>query len=163
MLILQLKWLLWEEEKFKFGRMEKGTISIYLSFIYVKFDIIVFSFVVNVPFCGLFCPEDHAKVIQKITEIYEGKYDAAYPSWSKISQSVCDMWFNELKISNLQFLFKVSTIPVVWCMFGCVLRVCDPLSCLLWRLAVELLKNRYVVFHLYKFIYKALNLGLVQF
>jgi len=68
---------------------------------------------INVPFYRLFCPEYHGKVVQKITEIYEGKYDAAYPSWSKISQSVCDMWFNELKISNLQFLFEVSTIHVV--------------------------------------------------
>jgi len=64
--------------------MEKGTISIYLSFIYVNFDIIVLYFMIKVIFCGLFCPEYHGKVVQKITEIYEGKYDDAYPSWNKI-------------------------------------------------------------------------------
>ncbi|KAJ8421072.1 hypothetical protein Cgig2_018488 [Carnegiea gigantea] len=36
---------------------------------------------------GLFCPEFHGKVVRKITEIYEGKYDAAYPSRGKIPQS----------------------------------------------------------------------------
>ncbi|KAJ8432831.1 hypothetical protein Cgig2_008545 [Carnegiea gigantea] len=46
---------------------------------------------------GLFCSEFHGKVARKITEIYEGKYDVAYPLWWKIPQSVRDMWFNELK------------------------------------------------------------------
>ena len=56
---------------------------------------------INIPFCRLFCQEYHVKVVRKVTEIYEGKFDAAYPSWSKIPQSVCDMWLKELKASNL--------------------------------------------------------------
>ncbi|KAJ8440286.1 LOW QUALITY PROTEIN: hypothetical protein Cgig2_031600 [Carnegiea gigantea] len=51
---------------------------------------------------GLFYPEFHGKVVQKITEIYKGKYDAAYPSWRKIPQLVRDMWFNEVKTQATQ-------------------------------------------------------------
>ena len=94
--------------------------------------------------------------------MYEGKFDAAYPSWSKIPQSIRDMWFNELKASNVQFALKF--LLFMW--FDICLVVysgCDPLSCVFRRVGVELLKNIYVMFRLYKFIYKALSLNLVQF
>ena len=84
----------------------KGYDFYILEFYFVNFDAIVFCFMINVPFCRLFCPEYHGRVVRKITEIYEGKFDAAYCSWSKIPQSVRDMWFNELKASNLQFSLK---------------------------------------------------------
>ena len=59
-------------------------------------------------FCRLFCPKFHGKVVRKITEIYEGKYDVAYPSWGKIPQSVRDMCFNELKASNLKISLELQ-------------------------------------------------------
>jgi len=44
----------------------KRVIFIHLSFIYVNFDAMVFCFMINVPFCWLFCPEYHGKVVQKL-------------------------------------------------------------------------------------------------